>query len=410
MERSKDTDTLFNDMEIFKSIPIISPEKFDINEMNVINLSQRPIYPIICISDLRLYYSPSDICNYISQFYGQNIHVMLFITKFSPSFIVLIKVDSIALAAELLSKVREHPAPISSMDTLHFDFFHSFSFSSPQLKNLGNSFLKEDFSTNKCVICLNKCGVHDLFTFPCSHTLHIHCVSRMVKWECPVCRYAPISSLNIASCEICGSFDRPYICLHCVHSFCYTHSIEHFQKCNHAYVASADGRETLNLLSRSSIQRIAMDKSGEFVEMCAKDDQLHNYLDAAIIEQVEIHRTINQQNIHDEAEKFQTQKSELELEIKNKSEKLKKMKELIENKKILLKKKDIAQNILKKQEKDAQNIEIENEKLRQENESLQKEIDEQRSLLMDMQSSAQIAVMAKYKRKNEEIHVRLNTK
>ena len=410
MERAKDTDSLLNDLEIFKSIPIISPEKANVNDINIINLSQRPIHPIICISEMKLFYSPSDICNYLSQLYGRNIHVMLFITKFSPSFLLLIKTKTIPSVVELLSKIQEHSSRISSMDTLQFDYFHSFSFSSPRIKQLGNSFLSNSFSPTNCGICLNKCSKHDLFTFPCSHTLHIHCVSRMSKWECPVCRYAPISSLNIACCEICGSFDRPYICLHCVHSFCYTHAYEHFKESGHAYCASADGRETLNLLSTSSMKRLAVEKNGEFVELCAKDDQLQNYLDAAIIEQVEIHRTIAQQNLNDEAENIEKQKAELELEIKKKTEELKRRKELIETKKLLLKRRDIAKQILEQKKNSAQNIEEENEKLKKENIYLQNQIIEQKSLLIDMQNSAQIAVAAKMKGKNEEIHVRLNTK
>ncbi|OHT07516.1 hypothetical protein TRFO_05131 [Tritrichomonas foetus] len=393
---------------ISQAIQILCREKTP-PSANQIFLSPEPEVPIVLIRDLRLYYSPSDICNYAFSLKELCSHSLLLVSATSPSFVLLQKTSTIEAAKALMSEVKKHPNPICSMDSFEFDYVHSVSFQSPSLSHLYCSFMSLSLEDINCAICLNPCNSEFmLFSLPCAHTLHTRCMIKMSQWECPICRYTPISSLDVACCEICNSFDRPFVCLCCARSFCHEHCHQHYKHTGHAYCASADGRETWNLMSGSSMKRLAVDKSGEFVEMCAKDDMLRNYLEAALEEQIAIHKSLSMQQLKHENDMIESEKKRLANLIQERKRKIEEKEKLIEAKEMKEKRLKYATQILQNLKTRLTVLPSENSQLEIENEKLEKQVEEQSELIKDMEGTCCITAAAVLKGKNEEVHVKFN--
>ncbi|EAY03316.1 hypothetical protein TVAG_173610 [Trichomonas vaginalis G3] len=378
---------------------------------NFIHITDDPSSCLVCIQGLRLYYTPPDVCKFVNSFHTLASNCLVLLTDKSPTFTIILKAISIDSAKELLKKLKANPTPICSLDTLTYDFVQSFEFESQKLQLIVNRFSTNEFYDNNCAICLYQL-VSDLqlITFPCGHSMHTTCAQRMKQWECPLCRYAPISSLSLSPCEVCGTFDRPYICLSCARSFCYDHALEHFKNTGHGYCASADGRETWNLMSGTTMQRIAIDKSGEYVELCAKEDVLKSYLESALYEQLNIHREIECQETAAILQSAESELTELDYELAEKRKKLESMKKLIQERKTIENKLKIATTMLEKfqeKEKDGQKLK---EQLLIENEKLRNQIRDQEELISDMQTTASITAAAVLGGKNKEVHIKFNQK
>lgn len=393
---------------ITQTVPVTCADKTQ--GPNLFFLTDRAAIPLVIIRDLRLYYSPTDVCNFLQPVCEHCNHVMLLLSSISPTFVLLMSTRTIEDARLLVERLRLHPNAISSMDTLTFDYVHSYSIGSRFLSHTIDKFLFKTFLDTNCAICLNPCSEeYYLFTLPCGHTLHTHCESRMQQWECPVCRYVPISALDVACCEVCGSFDRPFVCLRCARSFCYDHCLSHYQQTGHAYCASADGRETWNLMSGSSMKRIAIDKSGEFVELCAKDDLLRGYLEAALVEQIKIHKSLGKQKMKHEELKYIDEKNDLIHKIEETKRRIAEKKEKIAQRANREKRRTVAKSIFQGLQQRLENLPEENASLTKRNSELQKEIAEQAELVKDMEGTACIAAAATLKGKNEEVHIKFGS-
>lgn len=382
-----------------------------IKTSNIITLGDDPSKCLVCIQGLRLYYTPSDVCKFINSYHAYSSNSIVLLTDKSPTFTIIAKGNSIDATIKMLNELNLNPTPICSLDTLSFNYVSSFEFESRKLKQVVDRFISNEFYDNNCAICL--CAlVSDLqlITFSCGHSMHTACAQRMKQWECPLCRYAPISSLSLSPCEICGTFDRPYICLTCAHSFCYEHALVHFNQMGHGYCASADGRETWNLMSGTTMQRIAIDKSGEYVELCAKEDVLKTYLESALYEQLNIHREIEGQKTAALMQAAESELSDLEFEVSEKRKKLEKMKKMIEDRKQFEQKIKIASNMLEKFQENQKDGQARKDRLISENEKLKNQIRDQEELINDMKSTASITAAAVLGGKNKEVHIRFNQK
>lgn len=378
---------------------------------NQIFLSKEPVGPVILIQGLRFYYSPSDICNYVLSFSDLCYIANLFISSLSPTFVLLLKTHSIKSAQTLMEKLKKNTNPICSMDILDFQYVHSVDFKSYSLSHRYSEFMDHKYLFDgQCPICLIKFSIDQLlFILPCSHTLHAKCMTKIPQWKCPLCRDTPISSLEITCCDICQSYDNLFICLCCSRTFCRTHCHDHYVQEGHAYLASADGRETWNMMSGTSMKRIAMDKSGEFVEMCAKEDYLSNYLDSALANQIMIHQSLGDEKKANECQTIEDKKKRLNILILEKKNKIKMMKASIDQKDIKEKKLKCSLNILQTLNSRLEILPEENRQLEQENGQLEKQVQDMNEMITDMEATCKISLAACLTGDNEKIQVNFNS-
>ena len=395
--------------ETAETIPVASPQK-EKRCNNVILTSKEPVLPAAIVRGMYLYYSPADICQLALSLYPDVVRVALMLSGASPSFIMLLEGRGLREITRVVETQRRKPNAICSLDEIYWDFMHSFRCESVPVEKMIQAFLKGNYDDEHCAICLNQCTCeHQLFTFPCGHTLHTKCVARMSQWECPVCRYAPISSLDTACCKVCGSFDRPFVCLCCSDSFCNEHMRSHYRETGHAYCTSADRRETWNLMSGNSMRRITYDKSGEFVEMCAKDDQLRGYLEAAIDEQVEIHKSLAAQRVKKEAQKIEMSIQKLRDVLEEKRKAIADMRTFVAEGEKRKKKLDIARNILDHLKQRSVMAEQENEELKKEIKKLEEEVRSQTEFVRDIEGTLCLHAAGAMS-PNDQVHVVLSPK
>ena len=376
---------------------------------NSIILSKIPVTNLICIQGMRLYYSPSDICNFLERHAKCAMNCLVMIAEKTPTFLILLKLKTIDEAISLVAQLRKNPTPICSLDPLTYDFVKDFDFESDHLAHVVHRFRIDEFYDSNCAICLCQLiSEMQLITLCCGHTMHAPCAQKMKQWECPLCRYAPISTIDATVCEVCGSFDRPFICLCCARSFCYEHCLEHFKETGHGYCASTDGRETWNLMSGTTMKRIAVDKSGEYVELCAKEDVLRSYLESALCKQLNVHREIQAQKSIAVAESLEQECVDLEREMREKRKLIEEMKVKIKNKSVYEKKIPIANSLLEKLKEKHAAAEETTKKLELENEKLKKEVLEKAELVKDMEGTACITAAAALRGKDQEVHIKFN--
>ena len=402
-DKTEDSIEIFPN-EIYLSVPIRYLKKMSPKQKQIF-LCQEAIEPIILIRDLRLYFTPKDICEYILSFKKYCSQAVLLLSSLTPSFVLVVKTFSINDAKQLMSELVKVPNPICSMDYLGFDFVHSASFKSTKLF----STITSSHDDINCAICLNPCNNKFLLlTLPCGHTFHAKCMTKMSNWECPICRYAPISSLAVACCEICNSFDRPYVCLICARSFCHTHSHQHYEQTGHAYCVSADGRETRNLMSGSSMKRVAQDEDGKLVEMCAKDDLLRNYLEGALEEQLAIHKSLNKQQLKHERDMIKQEEKKLISLIQEKKKEIERKKKLIAEKSIKEKKLKIVQEILQTKRNNFNQLPQTIKELQTENNLLEDQVSQQQDYINDIEATCAISGSVLFKGENEKVCITFN--
>lgn len=387
-------------------IVLVQPIERGVKTENKIFLSHDATTNLVCIQGMRLYYSPSDICKFIGKHaqYASNCLIML--AEKTPTFVVLLKTKNIENSKKLVSVLNKNRTPICSLDELSYSYVKSYAIESERLSQTIDRFLNDQFYDSSCAICL--CALvsdMQLITLCCGHTMHAQCAQKMKQFECPLCRYTPISALNESSCEVCGSFDKPFICLCCARCFCYDHCLEHFKETGHGYCASTDGKETWNLMSGTTMKRIAVDKSGEYVEMCAKEDVLRSYLDSALYQQLAVHREIAAQKNSDLKDSLESDLNEQERELEKLRKQHNEMKTAIENKEIYRRKLQIARSILEKIQEKQKNAAELGKQLEKENKELEINIAENESLLKDMEGTACISAAAALKGKDQEVHI-----
>lgn len=406
----------FSPTDIYLSVPVRLSNRSnqDLHRIlypydNQIFLSKEPVGPIILIQGLRFYYSPSDICNYVLSFGDLCYIANLFISAISPTFVLLLKTHSIDSARILMSKLKLHPNPICSMDYFDFQYVHSVDFKSSSLSQRYSDFVNsKSLFDAQCPICLITLTSDQLlFILPCSHILHAKCMTKVSQWKCPICRDTPIFSLEVTCCEICQSDENLFICLCCGRSYCGTHCRDHFEQKGHAYLASADGRETWNMMSGSSMKRIAMDKSGEFVEMCAKEDSLSNYLEGALSNQIMIHNSLGVEKKKNELKMIEEKEKKLKELIIEKKKKIEMMRNSIAAKEEKVERLKNSVNLLDKFQQRLNELPEKNRQLEEENIKLMKQVDETNQLIHDMEGTCNISVAAQLKGPNEKIQVNI---
>lgn len=391
---------------IFLSIPVFSPEKFG-PQSNQIFLSQKQISNILLIEGLRLYYSPAEICNYALSFSDTCSQSLLFLSYFDSGYLLLLNAKSKEAARSVYEFVQQHPSPICSMDEFHCYYVHSVCFMSVTLTQVYSAFCDSSNLINEnCPICLNPCNSESmLFSLPCSHTLHAKCMTKMSQWRCPFCRYEPFSGLDAVRCEICNESKNLFICLCCAQTFCSLHCHDHFQTTKHPYYTSSDRQETWNLMNGSTMSRIALEKTGEFVEMCAKDDMLNNYLEQAIEEQIVLHSSILYKKRQEEQEIVKLKADKIRQQINAKREEIEKKKKLIEERKDIEKKIPVVQSLLNQTNQRLRELPKLNQQLETQNRKFNQEIIEKADLIKDMEANCSIITSAAFKGDNEQIHV-----
>lgn len=406
----------FSPTDIYLSAPIRSPDCSNSNLRRVsypydnqIFLSKEPVEPVILIQGLRFYYLPSDICNYVLSFSDSCYAASLFLSAISPTFVLLLKTHSIESAQSLMANLKMNPNPICTMDYFDFQYVHSFDFKSKELLKRYSDFMNpKQLFDGQCPICLTKLTSDQLlFILPCLHSLHAKCMTKVSQWKCPICRDTPISSLDATCCEMCQSDENLFICLCCGRSFCGTHCHDHYEQKGHAYLSSADGRETWNMMSGSSMKRIAMDKSGEFVEMCAKEDSLSNYLDAALTNQILIHQSLGEEKKKSESEMIEKKKTKLKELILEKRKRIDMMKNSISEKGNKEKRLQVSIQMQETLRKRLEELPKENKQLEETNKKLMIEAEETDQLIADMERTCNISVAAHIAGPNNKIQVNI---
>jgi hypothetical protein len=392
--------------EAFPTIQISSLDKLHPGA-NAIRTCAAPSHPVLVVSNIPLYYTPENLCT------------LLFATPCAASdFLVLLSVAPLAFVAllaverpapDLLGALRDHPpTPVCSFDAIGFAYLHSFAFETAPLGLLVSAFVARTRRECDCAICLKPCTrAHPLFTAPCGHVLHSKCLARMTQWECPVCRYAPLSSLGVARCEACGSPDRPLVCLSCGQSFCAEHSRDHFQRSGHGYVCSADGREAWNVISGTYAQRIAYDKSGEFVELCAKEEQLRGYLDGAIEEQLAVHQAVGAQRLKAQLDRLEERKRALAEDAAARRARIAHMREVIGGHEARAQRRVGAQRLLDWLRARRERVARENDEARRRIAAAEAELAEQAQLVRDLEQTVCISGSVALAGQQGKVHIRV---
>ena len=163
-------------------------------------------------------------------------------------------------------------------------------------------------------------------------------------------------------------------------------------------------------MSGTTMKRIAVDKSGEYVEMCAKEDVLRSYLESALCKQLNVHREIQAQKMYQKAESLEQECIDLQAEIKEKKNKIAEMKKAIENKEVYKKKIPIAKSILESINENYKTADERSEILEKENEKLKNEVIEKAQLVKDMEGTYAITAAAILRGKDQEVHIKFNQK
>jgi len=377
---------------------------------NYLILSEKPIMPLICVQGLKYYYTPSEICKFfesVSKFVSNS---FLIPSYESASFIGLLLARNIEDAICLMSILQKNTVPICSIDILSYDFVARLCFESHSLKFITNKISGFQDCNETCVICLNHLiSDYQLLTFGCGHTVHTHCIQDLTQWECPLCRFCPITLIGGPCCESCGSKDKLFICLCCAKSFCLDHCYSHFIETSHPYCSSSDGYENLNLLSGKSVMRIAMDKSGELVELCAKEDQIHLYIEAVMNEELSNYNRFAAFQLENLKKEQKDVIDELSRLVESKEKELESERALVKSRDMLNKRKKITNDMYHSFISQMDTIESEISAIEKEIICLNKSIIESEEMKNDMEGAALISMAAGLKSKNQEIHINLKT-
>ena len=222
--------------ENYETYPIKYFEEKKQKSKNLIFLSQCASTNLILIKDLKIFYSPGDICKFLIKYSSYISSSICVLNTLKPCIGLVVKAKDIDKARFFVEKMRREEKRISSMDPLSFEYINSYNFECTKLRHCFESFLNDtNISTdNKWLICYDILNDgSQLFYFPCGHSTHSKCTTKIRNFECPICRYTPTSSY-VACCNECQSFDMPFICLECLKSFCSDHCETHYNKTNHA--------------------------------------------------------------------------------------------------------------------------------------------------------------------------------
>ena len=160
-------------------------------------------------------------------------------------------------------------------------------------------------------------------------------------------------------------------------------------------------------MSGSSMRRITYDKTGEFVEMCAKEDQLQSYLEGAIEEQVEIHRSLALQRMKKEQHRLETGIQKLSEAIAEKRRVIGEMRAFCDGHEGRVKRLGVARGILSTLETRRCEAAKGNEQLRKENAELSDKVREEKALIRDIEGTVCLGVAGAMS-PNGEVHVKLN--
>lgn len=381
--------------DIRESIPITGVQG-DGKHNNVIFSSMQPVVPALIVRDMPLYYAPREICLFVQSAKANVVRTMLFTSSVSPHFILLLKLTSVEEADTALHWLRENENPIPSRDILRTEFMHSFECETTEVDRSLRNFLAGEGSDD-CVICLEACHSNPerlLFTLPCGHTIHMKCAGRMARWVCPVCRYAPLSAMTgigVPSCDSCGDPHNPMFCLGCMKPFCNDHCTQHYRETGHAYCSSADGRETWNLMSDCLLGRVALEKNGELVEMCGKDDNFGSYLEHSIQEQLEMHALAAKRALSAARNEADQGKDELRKRLAAIQERIKEKRQVIE----MGKRKVVISNLIETRRREVIDYSERIAVLRQEIAKLKSEVKEVRDVASDMHGCMELQIAAR---------------
>jgi chromosome segregation ATPase len=159
-------------------------------------------------------------------------------------------------------------------------------------------------------------------------------------------------------------------------------------------------------MSGSYMRRIAYDKSGEFVEMCAKEDQLRGYLEAAIDEQVEIHKAIGVQRLKTERDALDQKRQRLRAAVAEKMAKIEAMRRRIAQQPGKVKRLAAAKRLLDFFKQRAQAAEREIVERRAAVARLEADVESQAALVQDMERTVCISGSVALAGRSGKVHIK----
>jgi uncharacterized coiled-coil protein SlyX len=161
-------------------------------------------------------------------------------------------------------------------------------------------------------------------------------------------------------------------------------------------------------MSGTYAQRIALDKSGEFVELCAKEDQLRGYLAGAIEEQVEINRAVGAQRVKTERDGLEERKRALEEDVAAKRARVARMSEVVAAHEGKVQRRAAAQKLIDWLREREEKVRKENEVTRERIARLEAEVAEQASLVRDLEQTVSITGSAALAGKKGKVHIKVH--
>jgi Skp family chaperone for outer membrane proteins len=185
---------------------------------------------------------------------------------------------------------------------------------------------------------------------------------------------------------------------------------EHHEETGHSYCTSPDGRETRNLVSGTFANRVAREKDGELVEMCAKEDLVTQFLQNVISEQLRDQVACSHDRLRREREELEMKKRYLQERIQLLLEKLQGMNALLAEKPIMVKRTEVVKKLVEHYRERNRGLAEENERAVREVSAWVKEVEEKKALLNDMNATVALSGAALLRGKNQEVHVTMKTK
>jgi hypothetical protein len=186
--------------------------------------------------------------------------------------------------------------------------------------------------------------------------------------------------------------------------------VEHYEETGHAYCTSPDGRETRNLINGTFANRVAREKDGELVEMCAKEEHVAQYFQRVIDEQVQDQIAFAHERLRREREELEMKKRNLREKIEQTAEKLRKMADLMAKKETMIKRSETVKNLIVFYQRRNNGLNEANERDEREVLKLAEAVEEKAALVSDMNATVALSAAALLKGKNQEVHVVMKAK
>lgn len=261
-----------------------------------------------------------------------------------------------------------------------------------------------------CAVCLDRmhADVESIITILCNHSFHAHCLSQWSDTSCPVCRYCQTPQCSVENkCMVCSyEGEELWMCIICGHVACgrYVngHANEHFNQTQHTYAMKLADNRVWDYVGDHDVHRLLANKSdGKPVEVEGVDsyrliqekEAMHVEYSIRLEQQLESQKKYYEKMIKAKEDQFQKKLDDATNKLKKASDDLK---ELQEQQEQLLKDKTNLQKIISSFKSKFAKIQSSLDEEKQMNkclamnqEQLQKELEEKKKRLAELEEQQQ---------------------